>query len=89
MTKVVFRKWRDGGQVVALFPEEVWSRSDHIASCMHVGQHGGADCDHVVARALPAREPEYAAMLCDLISIGYDDLRVMKRCGPKLKKPQG
>lgn len=41
MTKVIFRKFRDGS-VIALFPNIPWDNNGNIASYMHVGQHGGA-----------------------------------------------
>ena len=84
MTKVVFRKWNKGGEIIALFPEERWNRHNYtINSYIHVGQHGAADYDQVVAISRPAREDEYKPLLAELIDIGYDDLRVMKRCRPK------
>jgi erythromycin esterase-like protein len=84
MTRVVFRKFKDDGEIIALFPEERYGRHDYtINSYMHVGQHSAADYDHVVAISHPAREDEYRSLLAELISIGYDDLRVMQRCRPK------
>lgn len=49
--RVVFRKWRDTGSVIALFPEiptdlQGW----YCEAYEHVGQHGGADY-HGVIRA--------------------------------------
>lgn len=84
MTKVVFRKFKDGGDVVALFPEERWSRHEYtISSYQHVGQHGAADYDHVITISHPARADEYRSLLAELKRIGYDDLRVMQKCRPK------
>ena len=40
MTKVVFRKFKDG-EVIAVFPEVSWNYV-HLMSYQHVGQHG--DC---------------------------------------------
>ncbi len=84
MTKVVFRKFKEGGEVIALFPGERWNRHERtISSYMHVGQHGAADYDGVVSVSRPAREEEYRPLFAELTSIGYNDLRVMKRCRPK------
>lgn len=89
MTKVVFRKFRKGGEVIALFPEEPWNPdAGTVTSYMHVGQHSDADYDHVVAISRPAREDEYRPLLAELKSIGYDDLHVMKRYRPRFNQSQ-
>ena len=55
-TKVVFRRFPDG-EIIALFPDDPWNKSDYTtASLLAVGQHGAADYQHVVAR--PIRPPE-------------------------------
>lgn len=83
MTKVVFRQWK-GGEVIALFPDEPWSRHGHTTtSYMHSGQHGAADYAGVIAATRPAREEEYSDLLAELKAIGYDDLRVVQRARPK------
>lgn len=85
MTKVVFRKWK-GGDIIALFPDEPWSRCDYsTTSYMYVGQHGAADYAGVIAATRPAREDEYHDLLAELRAIGYTDLRVVKRARPKFK----
>ena len=87
MTKIVFRKFRKNGDVIALFPERIWNQHDYsIASYMHVGQHSGADYDHIIRATIPATESEYADLLAELKSIGYDDLRVMRKCRPNYAK---
>lgn len=83
MTKVVFRKWRDG-DIIALFPDEPWSRNDYsTTSYMHVGQHGAADYVGVIASTRPAREKEYRDLLAELKAIGYTELHVVQRARPK------
>lgn len=40
MTKVVFRKWKDTGSIIALFPDEPWKTgvSKHLTSSYeHIG----------------------------------------------------
>jgi len=71
VTKVVFRKFRDQGAeyVVALFPEIDWGR-EHIASYMHVGQHGGA-LPGFVDELTPAMPEEYMGLHEELLRIGY------------------
>jgi hypothetical protein len=87
MAKVVFRKFKEDGEIIALFPEQRYSCVGYsINSYMHNGQHGAADYDHVIATSNLAREHEYKPLLAELISIGYDDLRVMERCRPKFNQ---
>lgn len=81
MTKVVFRKFKQGGDIIALFPKQV--NRLMVGSYMHVGQHSDADYAGVIAATTPAKESDYAELLTELKSIGYDDLQVMKRCKPK------
>lgn len=79
--KVIFRKFKQGGDIIALFPEQ--ANRLMVGSYMHVGQHSDADYTEVIAATTPATESEYAGLLAELKSIGYDDLQVMKRCKPK------
>ena len=61
--RVVFRRWRDGGGVIALFPElPADTHGIYCDSYMHVGQHGGADYHAVVRQTDPATPEESAAM---------------------------
>ena len=76
-TKVVFRKYRDNGDILALFPDVPFS-SGCIMSYEHTGQHGGAHYGHCIARTKPATEKEYEALRAELESIGYD-LEIKKR----------
>lgn len=83
MTKVVFRKWKEG-DVIALFPDEPWNRHDYTTtSYMHVGQHGAADYTGVITVTRPARENEYQNLLAEHKTIGYNDLHIMQRARPK------
>lgn len=81
MTKVVFRKLKDG-QVIALFPQETASRDGYeCMSYMHVGQHGSAD-PMIVHDTKPATPREYAPLVAELLSIGYR-LDIRKKFGRK------
>lgn len=78
-TKVIFRKFKDEGDIIALFPQELGD-NDYYSTCLsyqHLGQHGSASialmCDTV-----PAIEEEYRNLLDELKSIGYDDLLIAK-----------
>ena len=81
--KVIFRKFKQGGDIIALFPEQVNKTNLTIGSYMHVGQHSDADCTGVITATTSAKESEYAELLAELKSLGYEDIRVMKRCKPK------
>lgn len=81
MTKVVFRKFKQGGDIIALFPEQV--NRLMVGSYMHLGQHSDADYDGVISKTTPAKESEYADLLAELKSIGYEDIKVLKRNKPK------
>jgi hypothetical protein len=71
-TTVVFRVWKDTGDVIALFPELIANRTRYACeSYMHVGQHSPADYIGVIQRTRPARQEEYEPLLRELQSIGY------------------
>lgn len=75
MTRVIFRKYKDG-DIIALFPK----RGDYMCeSYMHIGQHSMADYPQVIKTTKPANESEYKELYDELVSIGYDDLVVKKK----------
>jgi hypothetical protein len=71
-TLVVFRKWKDTGDIIALFPHEEWNHAGDCASYMHVGQHGGAHYQGVIQATVRATEEEYAPLQRELERIGYN-----------------
>lgn len=81
-TKVIFRKCKDNGDVIAFFPESYHDRScntGRIMSYLHVGQHGEADIDFYRHLTKPATASEYADLHWELSNvIGYN-LQVVKR----------
>ena len=78
MTRAVFRKYPDG-QIIALFPDIPWSEDGSVTSYMHVGQNGAAYYKQVIDSTTPASEEDYSALLEELETIGYDNLRIVKR----------
>ena len=74
-TIVVFRTWKDTGDVIALFPGLNYESGDanfgHCMSFEHVGQHGEADYEGVVAATRPATEQEYEDFAAELEDLGY------------------
>jgi hypothetical protein len=78
---VVFRRWRDTGDVIALFPELPADLSgDCCDAYEHVGQHGGADYHGVIQQTTPCSLNDAAALAQELRTIGYK-LRPIKRFG--------
>ena len=79
MTPVIFRQSPDG-EVIALFPATPADTSGSLCSSyQHVGQHGAANDLLVVTTTKLAKPEEYADLLAELVSIGYDDLKIYKR----------
>ena len=83
-TKVIFRAWNVGkfrGDVIALFPELPGTRSP--CSCMsyeHIGQHGAADYEHVIASTRPILfGHECRSLASELRGLGYN-LDIVQRC---------
>ena len=78
VTKVVFRKFKNDSEIIALFPEEPGNASYNCMSYMHNGQHSAADYSAIVARTLPAPSDEYNDLKRELEDMGYN-LKVIKR----------
>lgn len=72
-TVVVFRRWRDSGEVVALFPCLPESQG-RCSSFMHVGQHAAADYTGTLAATTPASavtDADVRALAAELITAPY------------------
>jgi len=81
VTKVIFRviTGRYGkGEIIALFPEIANDSQGNCLSYMHVGQHGGADYLYMIQTSKLATPEQYAPLLQELESLGYN-LKVCKR----------
>ena len=79
MERVVFRKFKEG-DVIALFPDQVniYYGLGTIGCYQHIGQHGKCSLDITSITKLATIE-EYEPLLKELKSIGYENLRVMKK----------
>lgn len=77
-TRVVFRRYQRGNDIIALFPDEKATHSGLIMSYQHVGQHAGADYYGVMRGTRPAKREEFMPLLNELNKRGYR-LRVCKR----------
>ena len=79
VTLVVFRKWRDTGDIIALFPELPSDINGFFCDAYeHVGQHGGADFYGVIQATKPATLNETKSLAKELRQIGYR-LKPIKR----------
>lgn len=71
-TLVIFRKWRDSGSFIALFPVVPFSSDGwYCEAYEHVGQHGGADYHGVIAATRPVTLGEAAPLVEELSRVGY------------------
>jgi hypothetical protein len=78
---IVFRvdKSRDfSGQVFALFPHECDNHNGNVTSYQHVGQHSSANYKHCLEVSKSATPEQYADLLKELVSIGYE-VNVVKK----------
>lgn len=70
-TKVVFRKFKRGGDIIALFTQVPGTNDSNTCGCyQHVGQHGHMDLRHrgMLVTATPS---EYAGLKAELEGLGY------------------
>lgn len=75
---VVFRVWKDGGEVIALFPSLLWDDDGRVTAYEHVGQHCGVDYKDIISMTRPASPEEYESLYRELEWFGYV-MRVCKR----------
>ena len=86
-TKVIFRQWKIGCEIIAMFPEIATdSIGYYCQSYMHVGQHGAASPD-IVADTQPANLDDGAVkrLIKELTERGYN-LEIIKRFRYKHQK---
>lgn len=77
-TITIFRKFKDGGDIIALFPAEEWDNEGNCSSYMHIGQHGAAHYQGMIEATTAATPAEYASLKTELESIGYN-LKIQKK----------
>ena len=84
ITPVIFRKFTDLGEIIALFP--TLPGDNTMATCLsyaHVGQHGSCHVDVVDGKTTVLATPEeYKDLYDELTSIGYN-LKIYKRMTSK------
>ena len=76
---VVFRRWKENGDIIALFPAlPADLYGEYCDAYEHVGQHGGADYFGVIQHTKPCSLEQSADLVTELQRIGYR-LRPIKR----------
>lgn len=75
--RVVFRKFKHDGAVIALLPDQYNPRNGHIGSYMELGQHAETAPDF--GDTVAADPSEYGPLLGELRRQGYANLKVVKR----------
>lgn len=82
ITEVVFRKFRKGGDIIALFPYDI--EINYCCSCyQHIGQHGTAGYQVVINMTVPAKPEEYADLKAELENCFGYNLKVVKKISHK------
>ena len=79
--KVIFRQWKIGCEIIALFPEIACDTTGYnCQSYMRVGQHGAASPSIVVNDTKPAvlEDGSVKSLIRELTDLGYD-LKIIKR----------
>jgi hypothetical protein len=84
ITLVVFRRWRDNGDIIALFPElPADYQGRYCDAYEHIGQHGGACYQGVVEATRPVALEDAADLIQELERIGYR-LKPIRRASHKV-----
>lgn len=77
MTKVIFRKDKADGTVIAFLPDYK-ANYGNVVCYQHQGQHGEASYEYYLD-TVKASEVEYRDLLIEMQTLGYDDLAVKQR----------
>ena len=84
-TKVIFRKDKEDGDIIAVFAEDI--QSNNMIGCyVHLGQHTTMSLDYYSKETIPATPEEYADLKRELESIGYNIEVVTELDESKIKK---
>lgn len=75
ITKVIFRKFKKDGTIIAIFPEEIGTSSPRTClSYMFIGQHSSCNPYEMTAYGTTtlANPTEYIDLFNELTSLGYN-----------------
>ena len=70
---VIFRRWNDTGDIVAIFPEQ--PADDQGRFCLahdELGQQIAAEYEQIIQDTTPVSSPEYGRFAHELRLLGYD-----------------
>ena len=81
MTKVIFREIEEDGSIIAIFPDIKESEKSFL-SYQHIGQHSVACKEFYLKDTIPTKN--HRELLSELISVGYDDLKVVSKFSSSL-----
>jgi hypothetical protein len=82
-TKVIFRRYKDAGDIIAIFPEELATMNPNdCSSYEYFGQHSSCDPFYVIQKTYPAKEADYQSLQKELEGIGYK-LEIVQRLSRK------
>lgn len=77
--KVMFRKCKDNGEIVAVFPYEIADFNNNVTCYAHIGQHGACSYEWVLTETRAAKTEEYHDLAVELRNQGYDNLKIIKK----------
>lgn len=86
-TRVIFRKFPESGDIIALFPE-LPGDSNYFATFLSyqaIGQHGSASTG-IIGVTTPATPEEFAPLLAELRQIGYSPVIALRMTYSDFKK---
>jgi hypothetical protein len=81
--RVIFRKFRKGGDIIAFMPDVPANRG-LMMSYQHNGQHGEADYYLCLSITTPCKPGEYDDLLQELVNIGYGKDNTGQNIGIKI-----
>jgi len=75
-TKVIYRKFKDGEEIIAVFPELSYpgftSKKGLVMDYMFVGQHGECEYNTIMKMTTIAFPKDYEVLKAQLEDLGYD-----------------
>ena len=77
--RVIFRKFKHDGAIIALFPDQLNERTGDIGSYMELGQHAETAPDF--GDTVAAEEFEFLPLFRELQRQGYSNIKTVKRFG--------
>jgi len=86
-TKTIFRKFKDNGDIIALFPEvpsDIGGKN--CDSFMHIGQHSAANYQYLLKETVLATPEEYAELKHELESHYDYKIEVYQRRTPQMRE---